>query len=146
MRQPPSDICGYAQDAQRAYRIPASVQLAQWIIESGWGAHSPGNNPFGMKPRRGKNDPSQQLVTSEFIKGKRVKLLQPFRVFPSVRDAFIAHAALIATAPVYAYAMSKLPNEDEFINAMAPRYATDPAYGSKLKSLIKSQGLEQFNV
>lgn len=146
MRQPPKEICQYAQDAQRKWRVPACVQLAQWIIESGWGAHSPGNNPFGMKPRKGKNDPSQMLMTIEYIKGKKVRIPQPFRTFPSVRDAFLAHAELLATALVYKPAMDALPDVDKFINAMAPRYATDPNYGKNLKSLIASQGLKQYDV
>lgn len=146
MKQPPKEVCDCARNAQRIYRIPASVQLAQWIVESGWGVHSPGNNPFGMKPRKGMNDPQQMLMTTEYVKGKPVRMPQPFRVFPSLMEAFAAHAQLLATAPVYALAMKALPDIDKFIDLMAKRYATDPSYGSKLKSMIKSQGLNQYDL
>lgn len=145
-RQPPENICSYAQNSQRKWKVPACVSLAQWIVESGWGAHSPGNNPFGMKPRKNKNDPQQTLMTTEVLKGKTFRVAQSFRVFASLQDAFDAHAELLATALVYAPAMAALPSIDGFINAMAPRYATDPLYGSKLKSLIKSQGLDKYDV
>src|SRR6185312_10264136 len=146
MRQPPADICKFAQDAQKKWRVPASVSLAQWIQESGWGAHSPGNNPFGMKPRKGKNDPQQTLMTTEYIKGHAFKVPQPFRTFPNVGAAFDAHAELLATALVYKPAMDALPDVDKFINAMAPRYATDPNYGKTIKGLIASQGLKKYDV
>lgn len=145
-KQPPKEICTFAQEAQKQWKVPACVQLGQWILESGWGAHSPGNNPFGMKPRKGKNDPQQMLLTTEYIKGKRVKIPQPFRVFPSVKEAFLAHAELLATALVYKPAMDALPDVDKFIDKMSPRYATDPNYAKNLKSIIKSQGLRQYDL
>lgn len=150
----PPDIVTAAKSAMTKYRVPASVSLAQWIIESGWGVHSPGNNPFGMKPRKGMNDPSQMLMTHEVVKGKTVSILQPFRKFPSVAAAFDAHATLLATAPVYASAMACLPSGnqcpsraaiDAFIDRMAPHYATDPLYGSKLKAMVTTQMLDRFD-
>lgn len=147
------DVSSAAQASMRKYRVPASVSLAQWIVESGWGVHSPGNNPFGMKPRHGMNDPSQELMTTEVIKGKVIHELQPFRVFPSIGAAFDAHAILLSTAPVYAPAMKVLPLNacptqdtiDKFIDLMAGHYATDPLYASKLKAMISSQNLQRFD-
>jgi flagellum-specific peptidoglycan hydrolase FlgJ len=145
VKQPPANIVAAAKAAQEKWKVPCSVQLAQWIIESGWGVHSPGNNPFGMKPRSGKNDPCQMLMTTEFVHGKPTHVAQPFRRFATIADAFMAHGELLATAHVYAYAMQGLPNIDTFINRMAPRYATDPLYASKIKAMIKSQGLSQYD-
>lgn len=144
-RQPPTEICLAAQAAQKVWKIPASASLSQWILESGWGAHSPGNNPFGMKPRHGMNDPCQQLMTKEFIHGEEIEEEQPFRIFPSVDAAFLAHAELLATAPVYADAMTELPDVDAFIDKMAPHYATAPNYAETLKGLIQSQGLFAYD-
>ena len=145
-KQPPLNICIYAENAQKKFKIPAAVSLAQWIIESGWGAHSPGNNPFGMKPRHGMNDPQQMLMTTEVIKGKIIHEEQPFRLFNTLQDAFLAHAELLATAPVYSTAMKALPSVEGFIREMAGHYATDPLYASKLLSIINSQGLMKYNV
>jgi len=142
----PTPVVMAAQDAQTKWRVPVCTQLAQWAIESGYGAHSPGNNPFGMKPRAGKSDPCQMLATTEWSKAKGYyKVDQPFRVFPSIGAAFDAHAQLIATAPVYSQAMAALPDVNTFIDRMAAHYATDPAYAGKLKSMIATNNLSQYD-
>lgn len=144
----PPEVIAAARAAQARRHVPASVSIAQWKIESGNGAHQPGNNGFGMKPRKGLNDPCQQLGTTEWDKAKKcyVPCKQPFRIFPSIADAFMAHAELVATAPVYADAMAALPNRDLFIDRMAAHYATDPLYASKIKAIIKSSGLAQYDL
>src|SRR3954467_13374731 len=38
-----------AQKTQAEHGIPASVTIAQCILESGWGKCAPGNNYFGIK-------------------------------------------------------------------------------------------------
>jgi flagellum-specific peptidoglycan hydrolase FlgJ len=144
MRQPPINIVNSAKAASLKWGIPVSVQLAQWILESGWGEHSPGNNPFGMKVRAGRDDPVINLKTREVIRGKEIFILQPFRKFDSITDAFMAHAELLATAPVYAPAMKELPDVYAFIDKMGTKYATAPDYAVKLKGLIKSQGLDKL--
>lgn len=139
------DVVKAAVAAQATWKVPASVSIAQYGIESGWGKHAPGNNPFGMKPRKGKGDPSQILQTTEFVKGAYVSVPQPFRKFASIKDAFEAHAELIATAPVYAAAMASLPNLDGFIDKLAVHYATDPLYASKIKSTIAAHSLKNYD-
>lgn len=142
----PSAVSEGAKKAQAETRVPASVSIAQWALESGWGAHAPGNNPFGMKPRKGKSDPQQLLWTTEWSRTKGYyKVQQPFRTFPTLADAFVAHALLISTAPVYKPAMGSLPDKDAFIDKMALRYATDPQYSKKIKSIIKQNSLERFD-
>lgn len=146
MFQIPADIAAAAKSSQRKWGVPASVSLAQWRIESGNGTHSPGNNPFGMKPRKGMNDAQQMLMTTEWSKARGYyKAPQPFRVFPSVAAAFDAHAELLATAPVYASAMAALPDRDEYIDRLAAHYATDPLYASKIKSMIRHSGLARYD-
>lgn len=145
-RQPPIDIVNSAKAAFLRWHIPVSVVLAQWVLESGWGEHSPGNNPFGMKPRAGKNDPAQLMMTTEEIKGKRVSVAQPFRIFDTVTDAFMAHSELLATAPIYQPAVKELPDVDKFIDKMAPHYATASDYSSSLKTIIASQGLKEYDI
>jgi flagellum-specific peptidoglycan hydrolase FlgJ len=145
----PPDIAAAARASQAKWRIPASVSLAQWAVESGWGAKSPGNNPFGMKPRTGKNDPFQMLMTREWSKARgNVMVPQPFRTFPSIAAAFDAHAELLATAPVYARARAVLPDPDKFVEQLQPvldargrvvkpGYATDPNYAATLKAVMR---------
>ena len=147
MAQPSPAVIACAQASQRKWKVPASVQIAQYGIESGWGAHCPGNNPFGMKPRKGMNDPAQLLWTTEWSKAKGYyKVQQPFRTFPSLALAFDAHAQLIAQAPVYSQAMAALPDVDRFIDLMAAHYATDPMYAHKVKGIIASNNLHQLDL
>ena len=77
MATPPPDIIAAAREAQRKWKIPASISLAQWALESGWGRHMPpgSNNPFGMKARPG--DPFVTVRTRE-----------------QDRDAMVAEAAV----------------------------------------------------
>lgn len=42
-------IAPMAMVNMRIYGILASVTIAQAALESGWGAHAPGNNLFGIK-------------------------------------------------------------------------------------------------
>jgi flagellum-specific peptidoglycan hydrolase FlgJ len=126
--------------------IPASSQIAQFGQESGWGRDMPGlsNNPFGIKALPGQ--PSVLVPTHEFVGGRFVVVKAAFRVFPTLADAFEAHAQLLATAPVYAAARAKLPDVFAFVAAMAAEYATDPHYGDELTAIIRGDGLTQYDL
>ena len=47
----PPEVIEAARASQTRWGIPASVTLAQWIVESAWGSAMPpdSNNPFGIK-------------------------------------------------------------------------------------------------
>lgn len=133
-----------AQNAMRVTKVPASVSLAQFGLESGWGQHMPAcsNNPFGIKAFRG---PSVNSETTEVIKGKVVREKQPFAVFQSLGDAFLAHARLIASDARYGAAMTALPDLEKFVVLMAKHYATDPAYAEKILSIVHGDNLIQYD-
>lgn len=138
-----------AQDGDRHYNVPASVSLAQFILESGWGQHMPpgSNNPFGIKARKGR--PSVTVRTREVDKrGNSFYVNAAFRKFASLSEAFDAHAALLATAPVYAPAMAAWGHGDlkGGIALMAMHYATDPGYARTLLNLITSLKLTQYDI
>lgn len=145
---PSSTIVAAARAAQEQFRIPASVSIAQFALESGWGAHMPpnSNNPFGMKCRAGRNDPSVVVHTREVDRyGHDYFVAAAFRKFASVADAFIEHARLLATAPVYAPAFAKLPDVAAFVSAMALHYATDPRYAALIMGVIHGSNLTQYD-
>jgi flagellum-specific peptidoglycan hydrolase FlgJ len=137
------EVIAAARAAMAKWRVPASVSLAQWALESGWGAHSPGNNPFGIKAMAGY--PTQRFATHEAVGGRLVPELLTFAAFDSMAQAFDVHARLIATAPVYRPAMAALPDRTRFIAAMAPHYATDPKYGAKIADVIAFAHLDSFD-
>lgn len=136
-----------AQASERKWKVPTSVSLAQYALESAWGSKDLGaHNYFGMKVRAGKNDPFVTKQTREVIGGKSVMVAAKFRSFPSEEAAFDAHGELLGAAPVYANARSKLPDVDAFADALTGVYATDPNYGHALKNLMLVSKLYQYNL
>ena len=136
--------------SQATYGIPASVSIAQFALESGWGKYMPpgSNNPFGMKTRAGKNDPFVTVKTREVIKGKTVYIMAPFRKFATLEEAFMEHGKLLGTAKVYAKAREQLKTADpadNFANALTGVYATDPNYGEGLREIMRGRNLYQYN-
>lgn len=148
MTVPDANVVAAAREAQTKFRVPASISIAQYALESGWGQHLPpkSNNFFGMKCRAGRNDPSVIVQTKEFDRhGHACFVEAAFRKFDTMTDCFTEHARLLATAPVYAAAFAKLPNVDTFVAAMAPHYATDPHYGALIMGVIHGSNLTQYD-
>lgn len=146
MATPPGEIILAAQAAERKWKIPASISLAQWAIESGWGKHMPpgSNNPFGMKARP--SDPFVSVKTKEQDRhGREYTILAPFRKFPSLAVAFDEHAKLLATANVYGHAREKLPDVFAFADALTGVYATDRNYGKALAAVIHGSHLYMYD-
>jgi flagellum-specific peptidoglycan hydrolase FlgJ/peptidoglycan hydrolase-like protein with peptidoglycan-binding domain len=143
-----SEVIAAARSSDQKWGVPASVSLAQFILESNWGRSMPGglssNNPFGIKARQG--EPSVAAQTHEFEHGATITMVARFRKFSSIAEAFDAHGALLATARVYAPVMLRKDDPDEFADALTGRYATDPQYGSKLRDLMRRNNLYQYDV
>lgn len=149
---PAPNILAAAQDAQRKWGIPASVSLAQFGLESGWGAHDLGCfNYFGMKaPCDANEKPTVPFVIKhtreEDRYGHSYFVDAPFRKFSGPSEAFDLHAKLLATAPVYEPARAKLPDVRAFVVGMAPRYASAHDYADQLWAIITGSGLLRFDV
>jgi flagellum-specific peptidoglycan hydrolase FlgJ len=143
--QPPPAIIAAARAADAKWRVPASVTLAQWALESGWGRHMPpgSNNPFGIKARPG--EVARAAATREVVGGDWERLEARFRAFATLDEAFDEHARLLATARVYAPARACLPDVKAFCAALTGRYATDPEYGIRLAAVIDGSHLERFD-
>jgi hypothetical protein len=141
----PDDVIKAAQNSQKTWKVPASISLAQWIIESGYGAHMPAgsNNPFGMKAKAGQ--PFVVARTREEIDGKSVYIDAKFRAFASIDEAFNEHGRLLATFKPYQPAMAYANDPDAFADKLTHVYATDSQYGAKLKDVMKRANLYQYN-
>lgn len=142
---PTPEVIAAAKASMTMWKVPASVSIAQYGLESGWGQHMPpaSNNPFGIKAVA--DEPFVSVTTREFLDGKWVEEDQPFRVFADLAEAFDAHAELLATAPVYAEAMAALPDVAAFVSLVAPHYATDPTYAATLMEIITGDDLTQYD-
>jgi len=137
------EIAKLAAATQAKYGVPAEVTQAQYNIESGGGKHMPSgsNNPFGIKATKDdiKAGKFVEAMTTEHLNGIDVRILQKFKKFDSLADAFDAHAKLLATRPQYANARKHANDPKAFADALTGVYATDPHYGEKLKAEISKQ-------
>jgi peptidoglycan hydrolase FlgJ len=118
--------------------VPAELTVAQWAVESGCGAHEPGNNCFGIKAYSGCYG-VQLLETSEVVGGVTRAVKLEFATFPTLGACFQKHAELISEAAPYQriwqqYRASK--SVTALVEGMAPIYATAPNYASTLLNVI----------
>ncbi len=147
-RRPPQEIIDAAQETQRETGVPASATLGQWALESGFGAHSPGNNPFGIKALKGQ--PSQMLWTKEKAKNGSglVRVKQPFRVFDSLEDAFRARGQLLSRH--YPLAMAHTDDPDAFVQGLQAdpnhQYAGVDGYADSVIKTMKQYDFYQYDL
>ncbi len=141
----PPDVAEAAQVSFMAWGVPASVTIAQWAVESAWGAAMPpgSNNPFGIKAVG--TQAAVESMTREVLSGQSVTISAKFRQFATLAEAFDQHGRLLATAGVYKPAMQRAANPDAFADALTGVYATDPLYGTTLKYVIHNYGLMQYD-
>jgi hypothetical protein len=139
------EVIEAAMESKKKWQVPASVTIAQWAVESAWGASMPpdSNNPFGIKAVP--PQPAVESMTREVEGGVSVFKPQPFRKFDSIAEAFDLHGKLLATNPVYKNAMAQKDNPEAFADALTGVYATDPNYGTMLKFVIKNYGFIQLD-
>ena len=143
--QIPAEVADAAVASRHRWTVPASVTVAQWAVESAWGASMPpgSNNPFGIKASG--EQPAVESPTREVINGENVTVSARFRMFDSLSQAFDEHGRLLATAPVYREAMKQVDNPPAFADALTGVYATDPGYGFTLKWVMQNYGLSQYD-
>lgn len=141
----PPDVIDAAKSSRQRWGIPPSITLAQWIVESAWGAAMPpdSNNPFGIKALEGQ--PAVESETREVIDGKVVTITARFRRFASMSEAFELHGKLLSTGSPYRSAMEVVKDPDRFADALTGVYATDPQYGTTLKWVMDNYGLKQYD-
>jgi len=150
------DIIAAAKHSHARWGIPASVSLAQYALESGWGKTVSGKFNFGgitakVKGAKFPIGPGTPLesatlcATHEEVGGKRVACHRWFKDFDSAVAYFDYHASLLATAGAYAKARAKLPNADAFADALTGVYATASDYGAQLKAIMRGANLYQYD-
>jgi len=140
----PGNIILAAQKAYTKYGILPSIQIAQWALESGWGKHSPGNNPFGIKATS--TQKGQSLKSNEqSADGTVYQAISKFRVFPSIDNAFDAHANLLANGKPYIGCRIYQADYHMYCIMMGKIYATDKDYANLLVEVIDHNKLTQYD-
>lgn len=149
-----SSVAAPAQQSQAQFAVPASVTIAQAILESDW-ASSPltrkGNAYFGIKCT-GSDGPYatgclDQPTTECDASGACSDQVAQFRIYATVSDSFRDHGKLLATAARYNKAFQFKTDPNGFAQAIAAAgYATDPAYADKLIALMQQYNLYQYDI
>jgi LysM repeat protein len=122
--------------------IPASITLAQGIVESNSGESNLAfnfNNHFGIKCKTDwKGETTYQDDDSK---------QECFRAYPNANASFIDHSNFIKTRPNYAPLFQLDPVDDSAwaIGLKKAGYATASDYANKLMKVIDDYELSQFN-
>ena len=131
-----------AQDEMRQYQIPASITLAQGILESGVGFGRlavEGNNHFGIKCHRGWN--GGKVFHDDDAKG------ECFRTYDDPAESYRDHSIFLSGRQRYAF-LFKLNKKDYIAWAKGLKkagYATDPKYPKKIISIIERYKLYKYD-
>ena len=136
------DFKDIAKDNMRQHGIPASITLAQGILESGVGQGSlskRANNHFGIKCHKEWSGPS--------VRHDDDAAQECFRKYDDPADSYRDHSLFLTTRSRYA-SLFELPKDDykAWANGLrAAGYATDTKYPDKLISLIERYQLNQYD-
>lgn len=142
-----NEVTKGAQEAQKKYGIPASLTLAQFMLETGGGQNFVGNNLFGIKGTGTAG--STKALTWEQGPNGPYQTYSNFRTYKNIAESIDDHAKLLAEDPSYQKLQQLVQqgnnNPDQFAEALQGIYATDPAYADKLKSLLREHNLVQYD-
>jgi hypothetical protein len=139
-------IAAGAVESMRRTGVPASVTIAQAILESGWGKSGLSKDHFNFFGIKGRGPAgSANLETSEFLNGQWVKIKADFRAYHNAAESLVDHANVIAHGKPYARAMSHKGDAEQFARDLTGVYATDPGYGDKLVKIMRQFGLARLD-
>ena len=143
----------YAESAQVAFGVPASITLAQGALESAWGESGltkNANNFFGIKDFPNDEWHAEQYVayTQEYAQGGYYSLQQPFRKYKDAQQSFNDHAYFLQKNSRYHKLFSlKVTDYIGWAKGLqSAGYATDPTYSSKLINLVVKYNLTKYDV
>lgn len=135
----------------RKTRVPASLTIAQAILESSWGESGlakKANNLFGIKGTGTAG--SVQMPTVEYVGKQQVSVITNFRSYNSWSESIADHSALILNGtkdkPARYHGCLGVDYKTACEEIWKGGYATDPAYPQKLIGLIDQYGLAKYDV
>lgn len=136
-------VAGEATIGDWRYGVPASVTLAQAILESNWGRSAPGFNFFGLKGVGPAGSLQRRVV--EYRHGRRHHVTASFRLYDDPAEAIRDHSELLGTSRHYARARGAGEDREDFVRGLQGVYATDPRYAGKLSEIVRQQRLDRFD-
>ena len=145
-----ASIGGAAVESADRTGVPASVTIAQAILETYWGSSRlarEANNYFGIKAQtRSGSAGSVSFDVWEVIAGRNVVQTQAFRAYHTIAESFVDHGRFFVENGRYARAMAANDDARQFAREInRAGYATDPAYASKLIGLMDRYNLYRYD-
>jgi flagellum-specific peptidoglycan hydrolase FlgJ len=141
-----------AQSSRKATGVPASVTVAQAILESDWGRSAltrQANNLFGIKAVGGATGTAGMITLATWehtANGSDVVVQAPFKAYYTLQQSIDDHARFFTSNHRYAAALAVANDPRAFAQAIqAAGYATDPNYASKLIGLMDRYNLYRFD-
>lgn len=139
-----SEVWLHAQAAATEVGVPPTFIIAQAALETGWGraqlvdaSGRNSHNLFNIKAGRGWSGKTVSLPVKEYENGRRVTRHETFRAYDSYQEAFADYARLLTENARY----QKVLGEDDparfAYGLQRAGFATDPAYGRKIVSIIR---------
>lgn len=132
---------GIAMKEMRKHGIPASIKLAQAIVESGFGNSElavNANNHFGIKCH-GWDGPGYLYDDDERD--------ECFRIYSHPVESFLDHSLFLMTRPHYAmlFELDKMDYTAWAYGLRMAGYATNPNYPQMLIRIIEEHGLMHYD-
>jgi LysM repeat protein len=132
-----------ALDQEKEYGIPASITLAQGILESAAGTSQltvNTNNHFGIKALGGWDGPVYLAWDDEPVKSR-------FRKYDSAEESFRDHSLVLANSPRYRSLFQKSVYDYRAwaVGLQTAGYATSPNYAKALIGYIDAFALYALN-
>ena len=136
----------------RRSKIPASITLAQGILESRYGTSELAlyaNNHFGIKMGNDWNGAKYYIYTNEWntTLQRLEKKIACFRAYNSCRESYVHHSDFLTSRTHYAdlFKLSITDYKAWAKGLKSAGYATDPDYAQKLISLVERYQLHKYD-
>lgn len=134
--------CTMAVEQQQKYGIPASITLAQGLLESAAGCSTlatEGNNHFGIKCHSSWQGPT--MLRDDDAPD------ECFRVYADAAESFEDHSRFLAKGRRYAslFELEQTDYKGWATGLSTAGYATDPNYAPRLISIIEQYGLYMYD-
>lgn len=123
------------------YGIPASITLAQGILESNSGNSklaTDANNFFGIKAYSNPDSLPVYYANDDLLH-------EPFRKYVTPLDSFVDHSKFLLTNPRYLTTLKTGNYVDFAIELKKAGYATSPAYSANLVKIIENYNLTKYD-
>lgn len=141
-------LWSHAVDAAKTLGVSPHILIGHAALETGWGKHelkaadgTSSNNLFNIKAGSNWKGRTVEKEVTEYVNGKPVNSVEKFRAYDSPEESFADYANFLSSNPRYSGTLNQ--DAEGFVRGLQQGgFATDPAYGDKLKRVIGSAALK----